>query len=96
MTEQTKKQPEHKVRRGTSQVAIWQNLSKDGEVYHTFGLEHSYKDQKGKWQTEKISLFPEEALRTASALMKAHDDFHDFPQFRKVSDEQTEATEQAA
>lgn len=96
MTTQTKKKPAHKVRRGTSQVAIWQNVSKDGEVYHTFGLEHSYTDQNGKWQTEKISLFPEEALRTARALVKAYDDFCDLPQFRKTAEEQDELSNQAA
>ena len=99
MTQETKKQPEHSLRfrdLPTAKVSIWKNVSKDGKTYYNFVLEYSYKDQKGNWQSEKISLLPDEVVKASRLLAAAYTDFQTLPQFKREPQQESAQQEQAA
>ena len=88
MTEQSKKQPIHKINRGKIKVSIWQNQTKDGKNFYTFCLERSYQGAQENWQTEKVRLSLNESLVAAHALIKANADYYDLTQLSKSGDDQ--------
>ena len=75
--------PVHKARDRNLAIAIWQQVSGNGKIFHTFELEHSFKGQDGNWQRKKISMLPDEALRAANLLNKSFMDYCTLPRFRK-------------
>ena len=82
MTDQ-KQKPVHDVRFGTVKVAIWENKTHEGKVFHSFDLRRSYRDQLGEWQEQKISLNLNEIAKVRSALAKAYEDYHSMPEFKR-------------
>ena len=65
-TQTDKKQPTNKVRFGNVQVTEWENTSKDDNVFNTYTIGVSYKDEKGQWQDGKsYSMSDLMKLRTA-------------------------------
>ena len=95
MTEETKKQPVHKVQFGAIGVSIWENTNRKGETFPNFTLERFYRDRDGQPQNLRISMSLSEMAKAALALNKAYADFHDLPQFKR-NGETTEAGDEAA
>lgn len=83
MTEATNKPPVHKLRKDNISTAIWQHTSKDGNIFHTIEISHSFKERDGSRQTKKISLLPHEALVASNILEKSFMDYYTLPQFDK-------------
>ena len=95
MTNETKKQPIHKVQFGTIRVTVWENTNQKGEPFPNFNLESSYRDRDGQWQTNRISLTLSEMAKAALALNKAYADFYDLPHFKR-GDGTAESVDEAA
>ena len=68
MTLRPKQKPVHEVRYGNVRVAIWANRNKENHVFHSFGLERSYRDQDGNWHSQHISLGVSEIAKVRAAL----------------------------
>ena len=82
MTTETKTKPVHEVRFGNVRVALWANRNQENQLYHTFGLERSYRDQNGEWQTQQMSLALGEIAKVTGALSKAYEDYYSLPHLR--------------
>ena len=93
MTSQSTKQPVHKIAFGNVRVAVWENLNRDNQVFHTFDLERSYVDQNGQWHNQKLSLKRNEIFKVISALNQAYADYYSLPQFRPAPDPSPVASE---
>ena len=62
--------PEHTIRYGRVEVAIWQRQSED-RTWYSFSLSRSYKDKDEQWQrTSKLD--EDDLLPTAKALEEAY------------------------
>lgn len=73
-------QPTHKTRLGTVEVAVWENKhTKDGKEFTTknLALQRSYKDDKGEWQNQKMSLKTDEVLKLILCLQEAYKKVHE-------------------
>ena len=90
MTTQTQK-PKHEVRFGTVKVAVWENTSREGKIFHSFDLRRSYRDQDGEWHDQKISLNLNEIAKVQGALSKVYEDYHLMPEFRRDRDTESES-----
>lgn len=91
MTSSSTKQPVHKIAFGNVRVAVWKNLNRDNQVFHTFDLERSYVDQNGQWQNQKLSLKRSEIFKVIGVLNKAFNDSYELPQFRPAPGSSAEA-----
>lgn len=99
MTMEDKLKPVHKVRFGNIQIAMWENRSQEGNVFHTLDLERSYVDKDGVWQSQRISLNVNEVRKASAALDKAFTDYYTLPALRRdqnTPSEQSKTVQQAA
>lgn len=62
--------PEHKVRYGRVEVAIWKRESGEN-TWHTFTISRSYRDKDQQWQRSS-SLDEEDLLPAAQAVEEAY------------------------
>ena len=72
MSQQTKKQPAYKNRRGLLDVAAWENEGQNGTFY-SFVLRRSFQDGSGQWNESKLSLRRQDLLVAARMLVLASD-----------------------
>lgn len=86
MTLEAKQKPVHKVAFGNIQIAIWENLSTEGKLFHTFDLERSYLDKSEEWKSQRISLTRDEIARVTAALGKVYTDYYTVPGIRKAQE----------
>lgn len=62
--------PDHKVRYGRVEVAVWKKQAED-QTWYSFSVTRSYKDKSDQWQ-RSASLDEEDALPAAKALEEAY------------------------
>jgi hypothetical protein len=67
---ETDKRPEHKIRYGRVEVAIWKRESGEN-TWHAFTVSRSYRDKDQQWQRSN-SLDEEDLLPAAKALEEAY------------------------
>lgn len=91
MTLEPKQKPVHEVRFGNVRVSIWANRNQEGQLFHSFALERSYRDQSGEWQSQQLSLSLTEIAKVTGALNKAYADYYTLPNVRQDA-ERSEAS----
>lgn len=67
----SRNQPIEKIRFGRLAVTIWENISQEGDSFHSFTLERTYTDADGNPQSS-ASFRRSDLLTLAEALRKAH------------------------
>jgi len=85
MTLEVKEKPVREVRFGNVRVSIWANRNQQGELFHSFSLERSYRDENGDWKSHKISLGLNEVAKVREALGKAYEDYYALPRVKQES-----------
>ena len=85
MTKETKK-PAKTFSLGRVRASVWENTTKEDEIFHTVSFERSYKDKDGKWHNTNSYGLKDIFYLTCVAGQAAH-----FCQFPETSTDEKEA-----
>ncbi len=67
--------PTTSIRAGGVKASIWENKTKDGNVYYSVSLTRSYKDADDKWQ-ETNSYYRDDLPKVELVMRKAFEFIH--------------------
>lgn len=73
-TSKKENSPIYKLRAGSIQASVWENETKDGNVFNTVTLQRSYKDKNDEWQAQSVSMGINELLNCAAVLQRVHEE----------------------
>ncbi len=85
--------PEHKIRAGSVEVAIWRNTDSEGKPYYTFSLNKSFK--KGEEWRNTQTLSKNDLPKAILALQKAFEYTTIRKNAKEIIEEETDIEEES-
>ena len=74
MSEENKNKPVAKTRLGSFQISKWEKVEGDKKTY-SFSVQKSWKKKDSEeWESQSLTLFPEELSKLSACLCKAYEE----------------------